>query len=139
MLDSVLDPETGTIPEASLPRPDNERIHVTMDAPTDKDLIDAATASSVARPSREEAEEAVRTLLRWAGDDPKREGLIDTPKRVVKAYTEWFAGYTKDAAAELGKVFDADLTEAEQAKVLGENLRRIAAPIMREKGFEVTV
>ncbi len=48
------------------------------------------------RPSREEAEEAVRTLIAWAGDDPRREGLIDTPQRVVDAYEEWFAGYRED-------------------------------------------
>lgn len=77
-----------------------------MDALTDKKTLDAATVSSVARPSREEAEDAVRVLLRWAGDDPKREGLLDTPKRVVKAYEEWFGGYAKDASAELGKVFE---------------------------------
>ena len=77
-----------------------------MDALTDKTVLDAASASGVERPSREQAEEAVRTLLRWAGDDPRREGLLDTPKRVVKAYEEWFSGYTKDAAAELGKVFE---------------------------------
>ncbi len=58
------------------------------------------------RPSRAEAEAAVRTLLRWAGDDPKREGLIDTPKRVVKAYEEWFAGYEKDAEAILARTFE---------------------------------
>ncbi|HEV7779104.1 MAG TPA: GTP cyclohydrolase I, partial [Luteibacter sp.] len=48
--------------------------------------------------TREQAEEAVRTLLLWAGDDPKREGLLDTPKRVVKAYSDWFAGYGSDPA-----------------------------------------
>lgn len=58
------------------------------------------------RPSRDEAEEAVRVLLRWAGEDPKREGLLDTPKRVVKAYEEFFAGYNKDATAELAKTFE---------------------------------
>lgn len=50
----------------------------------------------VKRPSRAEAEEAVRTLLRWAGDDPNREGLTDTPKRVTEAYGEWFRGYSED-------------------------------------------
>ena len=58
------------------------------------------------RPSRDEAEDAVRTLLRWAGDDPSREGLLDTPKRVVRAYEEWFAGYGVDTAAILGTTFD---------------------------------
>ena len=48
------------------------------------------------KPSRDEAEEAVRTLIRWAGDNPNREGLIETPKRVVKAYEEYFSGYTKN-------------------------------------------
>ncbi|MGH1404684.1 MAG: GTP cyclohydrolase I FolE [Alphaproteobacteria bacterium] len=58
------------------------------------------------RPSREEAMEAVEVLLRWAGEDPSREGLLDTPKRVVKAYEEFFSGYTKDAAKELTKTFE---------------------------------
>ncbi len=58
------------------------------------------------RPSREEAMEAVETLLRWAGENPQREGLLDTPKRVVKAYEEFFSGYTKDAAKELTKTFE---------------------------------
>ncbi len=58
------------------------------------------------RPSREEAEEAVRTLLRWVGDDPSREGLLDTPKRVVKAYRELFAGYDADIDEVLGTTFE---------------------------------
>lgn len=58
------------------------------------------------RPSRAEAEEAVRTLLRWAGDDPERHGLMDTPKRVVKAYEEFFKGYDMDAKDELVKTFE---------------------------------
>lgn len=58
------------------------------------------------KPSREEAMKAVETLLRWAGEDPTREGLLDTPKRVVKAYEEFFSGYTKDAAKELTKTFE---------------------------------
>jgi GTP cyclohydrolase I len=49
---------------------------------------------------------AVRTLLRWAGDDPDREGLIDTPKRVINAYREWFAGYDQDAGEVLAKTFE---------------------------------
>ncbi len=58
------------------------------------------------RPSREEAEAAVRTLIAWAGDDPRREGLIDTPRRVTEAYGEWFAGYEGDAGAELSRTFE---------------------------------
>ena len=64
------------------------------------------TAVPVQRPTREEAEAAVRVLLRWAGDDPSREGLLDTPKRVVKAYDELFKGYTQDAEAQLATVFE---------------------------------
>ncbi|WP_129134710.1 GTP cyclohydrolase I FolE [Luteimonas sp. YGD11-2] len=56
--------------------------------------------------TREQAEEAVRTLLRWAGDDPRREGLLDTPKRVVKAYREWFSGYALDADEYLARTFE---------------------------------
>mgnify|MGYP002715530435 CR=1 FL=1 len=56
--------------------------------------------------TREQAEEAVRTLLRWAGDDPQREGLLDTPKRVVKAYREWFSGYALDADEYLARTFE---------------------------------
>ncbi len=58
------------------------------------------------RPSREEAEAAVRVLLRWAGDDPSREGLRDTPKRVVRAYEELFSGYQQDAGHVLSRVFE---------------------------------
>ena len=58
------------------------------------------------RPSREEALTAVRTLLAWAGDDPDREGLRDTPKRVVDAYGEWFDGYDADPAKELSRTFE---------------------------------
>ena len=58
------------------------------------------------RPTREEAEEAVRTLIVWAGDDPAREGLIDTPKRVVKAYEEFFKGYKEDALEILSRTFE---------------------------------
>ncbi len=59
-----------------------------------------------ARPSREEAMEAVRTLIAWAGDDPSREGLIDTPRRVVDAYGDWFQGYDADVAKELSRTFE---------------------------------
>jgi GTP cyclohydrolase I len=58
------------------------------------------------RPSREEAEAAVRTLLRWAGDNPDREGLRDTPSRVVRAYEEFFAGYEQDPEDILRRTFE---------------------------------
>ncbi len=57
------------------------------------------------RPSRDEAEEAVRTLIAWAGDDPAREGLVDTPQRVVDAYEEWFSGYREDPMTYLSRTF----------------------------------
>lgn len=56
--------------------------------------------------TREQAEEAVRTLLRWAGDDPAREGLLDTPKRVAKAYADWFSGYAVDPGDYLRRTFE---------------------------------
>ena len=56
--------------------------------------------------SPEQAEEAVRTLLRWAGDDPAREGLLDTPTRVVRAYADWFSGYATDPDAYLQRTFE---------------------------------
>ena len=68
------------------------------------DMVSLATG--VARPSREEAEEAVRTLLRWAGDNPDREGLVGTPDRVVRAYEEFFAGYDEDPAEMLQRTFE---------------------------------
>ncbi len=58
------------------------------------------------KPSREQAEEAVRTLLRYIGENPKREGLIETPARVIRAYDEFFEGYNQDPAKELGKTFE---------------------------------
>jgi GTP cyclohydrolase IA len=58
-----------------------------------------------ALPSRADAEAAVRTLIRWAGDDPAREGLLATPARVVRAYEEWFAGYRQDPASVLSRTF----------------------------------
>ena len=63
-------------------------------------------AAPVQRPSRAEAEEAVRTLIRWAGDDPAREGLLETPHRVVKSYEEFFAGYQADPADVLRRTFE---------------------------------
>jgi GTP cyclohydrolase IA len=66
----------------------------------------AASRSSEDQPTREEAEAAVRTLLRWAGDDPDREGLRDTPSRVTRAYKEFFVGYDTDPVAVLERTFE---------------------------------
>ena len=64
------------------------------------------TKNPTSKPTRKEAEDAVRTLISWAGDNPKREGLIETPKRVVKSYEEFYAGYDQDPAEILSKVFE---------------------------------
>jgi len=72
------------------------------------DIVKLKPARTVAhtRPSREEAEAAVKTLIAWAGDDPEREGLLDTPHRVVKAYEELFGGYGERAGETLSRVFN---------------------------------
>ncbi|WP_029040806.1 GTP cyclohydrolase I FolE [Cucumibacter marinus] len=79
-----------------------------MDAPVNKSIAAAAkpVKPKATRPSRAEAEEAVRTLLAWAGDDPDREGLIDTPRRVAAAYEELFAGYSLSPAEVLDRRFE---------------------------------
>jgi GTP cyclohydrolase I len=74
----------------------------TLTAP---DAKGAAGDSHPERPSREEAEAAVRTLIRWAGDDPDREGLRETPRRVVRSYEELYSGYDDDPVALLGRIF----------------------------------
>ncbi len=69
-------------------------------------LAEAAADKSSSRPSRKEAEAAVQTLIRWAGDDPDREGLINTPKRVVRAFEQLYEGYGQDPASVLDRVFE---------------------------------
>jgi GTP cyclohydrolase IA len=66
----------------------------------------SATTRPLPKPSRSEAEDAVRVLLRWAGDDPRREGLKGTPARVARAYEEWFAGYEQDPGQYLSRTFE---------------------------------
>jgi GTP cyclohydrolase I len=70
-----------------------------------KEMI-ALDARLIERPTVAEAEDAVRTLLRWAGEDPEREGLIDTPGRVTRAYRQWFRGYEEDPVAMLQRTFE---------------------------------
>lgn len=77
------------------------RLQIVEDKPPVRDR-----AAEEGRPSRQEAEAAVRTLIRWAGDRPGREGLADTPARVVRAYEEWFGGYALDPEALLGRTFE---------------------------------
>ncbi len=67
---------------------------------------DSGHSAPPVRPSRAQAEEAVRTLLRWAGDDPAREGLVGTPDRVLRAYREFFAGYEEDPVTVLERTFE---------------------------------
>ncbi len=62
--------------------------------------------NNINKPTREQAEQAVRTLIAWAGDNPNREGLIETPKRVVNAYQDFFLGYNEDPIKILGKTFE---------------------------------
>ena len=66
----------------------------------------SAPVEAASRPSRASAEAAVRTLIRWAGDDPDREGLVGTPARVARAYEEWFAGYFEDPREYLKRTFE---------------------------------
>lgn len=73
------------------------------------------------RPSQEEAMQAVKTLLKWAGDNPEREGLLETPKRVVKAYKEWFQGYDENPDEILAKTFEE--VEGYDEMVLLKNMR----------------
>jgi len=76
-----------------------------MDASAKLTVAKPPAPTRHSRPSREEAEAAVRTLIAWAGDDPTREGLLETPRRVTKAYGEFFAGYDDDPKAILEKTF----------------------------------
>jgi GTP cyclohydrolase I len=68
--------------------------------------VESAPVPLADRPSRAEAEKAVRTLIRWAGDDPDREGLVGTPERVVRAYEEWFAGNFENPQEYLQRTFE---------------------------------
>jgi GTP cyclohydrolase IA len=85
----------------------NTLVRVETEAPGRAAAPLRATSGGAAnRPTRAEAEQAVRTLIRWAGDDPTREGLIETPARVVRAYQQWFAGYYQDPADHLRRTFE---------------------------------
>ena len=69
-------------------------------------MTDTSKPADAGDVSREQAEDAVRVLLRWAGENPAREGLLDTPKRVVKAYRDWFSGYALDPDDYLQRTFE---------------------------------
>ena len=66
----------------------------------------ASKTGKARKPSRKKAEEAIHTLLLWAGEDPRREGLVDTPKRVAKAYEDWFSGYKQNPLRYLQRTFE---------------------------------
>ena len=72
----------------------------------DKNDAGFETPPRARKPTREEAEDAIRLLLRWAGDDPEREGLLDTPSRVARGYQEWFSGYATDPVSMLERTFE---------------------------------
>lgn len=103
----TLDIETQKIKAAS--GTPSQRPSTSKDEFKTVELAEHITANSKdpkPKPTEEEALKAVDTLIRWAGDNPEREGLIDTPKRVVKAYKELFKGYTEDAAEILSRTFE---------------------------------
>jgi GTP cyclohydrolase I len=76
-----------------------------MDAIATLDIVKSLSVKNLLRPTQEEAEAAVRTLIAWAGDDPSREGLLDTPRRVTRAYGEFFSGYVQDPKEILERTF----------------------------------
>jgi len=76
------------------------------DTSHDEENIHSSKPADAPRPTRAEAEAAVETLLRWAGDDPNREGLVDTPARVARAYEEFFSGYQDDPEEMLARTFE---------------------------------
>jgi GTP cyclohydrolase IA len=82
------------------------RKQYTLGNSMDAKVIQKPVFKPLERPTQEQAEEAVRTLLAWTGDDPRREGLLDTPRRVAKAYKEYFAGYDQDPAEILSRTFE---------------------------------
>src|SRR5260221_14129767 len=98
------------------------------------DLVSLATG--LERPSRDEAEAAVRTLIRWAGDNPEREGLVGTPDRVVRAYEEFFAGYDDDPREMLRRTFEERSEERRVGKSVDLGGRRI---IKKKKRITRTV
>jgi GTP cyclohydrolase IA len=79
---------------------------IVMEAMTKQHSKSNAESAILARPDRADVENAVRTILRWIGDDPGRAGLLDTPKRVTDAFDEYFSGYADDPAQLLGRTFE---------------------------------
>ncbi|MBE0531211.1 MAG: GTP cyclohydrolase I FolE [Rhodospirillales bacterium] len=92
-----------------------------LNSPNSLSLVKEAKIAGRQRPTRTEAEAAIRTLLRWAGDDPDREGLLDTPRRVVSAFEEWFSGYGADPVDILKRTFEE--TDGYDEMVLLKDIR----------------
>lgn len=92
-----------------------------LNSPNPLSLVKSAKTIDRQRPTRTEAEAAIRTLLRWAGDDPDREGLLDTPRRVVSAFEEWFSGYGADPVDILKRTFEE--TDGYDEMVLLKDIR----------------
>ncbi len=92
-----------------------------LNSPNPLSLVKDAKIAGRQRPTRTEAEAAIRTLLRWAGDDPDREGLLDTPRRVVSAFEEWFSGYGADPVEILKRTFEE--TDGYDEMVLLKDIR----------------
>src|SRR3546814_13713717 len=86
--------------------PDESNSALSATTPLDLERAHLETPRKIERPSREEAEAAVRTLLRWTRDDPARDGMLDTPGRVVRAWEDWFSGYNDDPADMLARPFE---------------------------------
>src|SRR3546814_9040971 len=83
------------------------------DSPDDGETVDAPPTI----PVPDDVAEAVRTLIRWAGDDPEREGLLDTPRRVARAWKEYCAGYADDPAHHLARVFEEVRSEEHKSEL----------------------
>ncbi len=84
-------------------------------------VVTGKNGEALDRPTREQAEDAIRTLIRWAGDDPNREGLLDTPRRVAEAYREWFGGYEAEPEDILKRTFEE--TDGYDEMVLLKDIR----------------
>ena len=115
--------------EARLAREEAKQLKAELDAVKQKvsninddmKYVNHDYSKTLIRPSQDDAEDAVRTLIAWAGDDVKREGLLDTPKRVVNAYREFFAGYDEDPKEILARTFEE--VEGYDEMVLLKNMR----------------
>jgi GTP cyclohydrolase I len=103
---NMLNKTQRLVPAAATDKPGGHETAATVGTALPVSQHSRWTVADADRPSREDAEAAVRVLLRWAGDDPDREGLVGTPERVVRSYEEFFAGYTVDPVDLLQRTFE---------------------------------